>query len=151
MSTIQRKGPWDAPTVSAFLDRTRVPMRLACNGATGHPVLVSLWFVPIGDHLWCATQASAHVVEHLTRDPRCAFEVAEDSIPYRGVRGQALARLDPGRGESILRLSIERYLDDAQSQLAEWLLSRADREMAIEIEPRNLVSWDFSARMEAAA
>jgi len=149
--TIRRSGPWDGAAVAAFLANHRKPLRLACNGALGHPVLASLWFVPEGERIWCATQQTASVVEHLRRDPRCAFEVSQDESPYRGVRGQAEARLVPSRGEAVLRQSIERYLGGGQTRLAHWLLARADREVAIEIQPVTLVSWDFSDRMEAAA
>ena len=119
---MKRKGPWSEDQIEAFLATTRVPMRIACNGASGFPVLVSLWFTPLDGTLWCATQKSASVVSHLQRDGRCAFEVAEESSPYRGVRGQAIASLEDDRAESVLRLLIERYLGDSNSKLASWLL-----------------------------
>lgn len=147
---MKRKGPWSRDRAEEFLAETRVPVRIACNGASGFPVLVSLWFVPIGEALWCATQQSASVVSHLRRDGRCAFEVAEEASPYRGVRGQALASLNEDRAEPILRLLIERYLGTSNSKLAGWLLERAENETAIAIEPQTLVSWDYSGRMEPA-
>jgi len=148
---IPRKGPWTPAEIEAFLAATRVPMRIACNGAAGHPVLASLWFVPQDGRLWCATQQSASVARHLARDGRCAFEVAQDSSPYRGVRGQALAHLHPERGEDVLRLLIDRYLGDSSSSLARWLLARVRSETAIALEPIGTMSWDYSARMESAA
>jgi nitroimidazol reductase NimA-like FMN-containing flavoprotein (pyridoxamine 5'-phosphate oxidase superfamily) len=147
---MRRKGPWSQEHLERFLSEARIPLRLACNGASGAPVLASLWFVPIEGRLWCATQRSAHVVSHLSRDPRCAFEVAVDTPPYRGVRGQGLARLHDARGEPILRTLVQRYLEDSSSEFARWLLSRADRETAIEIEPRALVTWDYGRRMSPA-
>jgi hypothetical protein len=146
-----RRGPWSAIEIASYLADARVPIRLACNGASGHPVLASLWFVPVEGRLWCATQRSARVAAHLTRDPRCAFEVAAESAPYRGVRGQGRATLDARRGAEILRRLIERYLPDPRSEFAAWLLARADREVAIAIEPRSLVSWDYRERMGAGA
>jgi len=144
---LPHKGPWQPSRIQRFLDETRVPLRLACNGRAGHPVLVSLWFVPLEGKLWCATQRSAKVVSHLARDPRCAFEVAEERAPYRGVRGQADASLHDERGESILRLLVDRYLDGPEGAFARWLLARAESEAAIAIDPRNLVSWDYTRRM----
>jgi hypothetical protein len=90
-------------------------------------------------------------VSHLRRDRRCAFEVAPETAPYRGVRGQGLAELHEERGEEILRLLIDRYLEDSTSRLARWLLSRARQETAIAIEPLTLLSWDFRERMGDAA
>jgi len=145
------KGPWRMDQIERFLGEARVPLRLACNGSSGHPVLVSLWFVERSGQLWCATQRTAHVVSHLARDPRCAFEVAEETAPYRGVRGQALATLHEDRGEPVLRALIDRYLEDPHGEFARWLLARAENETAIAIEPRTLLSWDYTERMGNAA
>lgn len=143
---MKRTGPWSESDIRAFLEASRVPVRLACNGARGHPVLASLWFLPVGQELWCATQRPASIARHLHRDPRCAFEVAGDTAPYRGVRGQALARLDDARGETVLRDLIARYLPP-DSPLAPKLLSRAATETAIALSPKRVVSWDYSERM----
>jgi len=141
------KGPWSQADVDVFLAGTRVPLRLACNGASGHPVLASLWFLPREGRLWCATQRSARVASLLERDGRCAFEVAEEQAPYHGVRGQGVAVLHAGKGEAILRDLVDRYLDDPESRFARWLLARAADETAIAIEPRTMFSWDYRERM----
>jgi hypothetical protein len=145
---VTRKGPWSAEQIRRYLDEVRIPVRLACNGSSGHPVLVSLWFRADGERLWCATQRNAAAARHLRRDRRCAFEVAAERAPYRGVRGQAMATLHPDLGERELRTLIDRYLQDRSQDLARWLLARADGEVAIEIEPESLVSWDYSHRMQ---
>jgi nitroimidazol reductase NimA-like FMN-containing flavoprotein (pyridoxamine 5'-phosphate oxidase superfamily) len=142
-----QKGPWSGDRIRQFLQDIRVPIRLGCNGASGHPVLVSLWFVPLDGKLWCATPQSARVASLLGQDPRCAFEVSVEAPPYRGVRGAGLASLSPQRGEEILRILIERYLGDTRSKLASLLLARVADETAICIEPQTLVSWDYQARM----
>jgi nitroimidazol reductase NimA-like FMN-containing flavoprotein (pyridoxamine 5'-phosphate oxidase superfamily) len=144
---MRRKGPWSKNEIERFLQQARVPLRLACNGASGHPVIASLWFVPLDGSLWCATQRTASVASRLREDRRCAFEIARETAPYRGVRGQALAELHDERGEEILRLLIDRYLEDPTSRLARWLLSRVRQETAIAIEPLTLLSWDFRERM----
>jgi hypothetical protein len=144
---MKRKGPWSKNEIEEFLQHTRVPLRLACNGASGHPVIASLWFAALGDTMWCATQRTASLVSRLREDRRCAFEVAPETAPYRGVRGQGFAELHDERGEEILRLLIDRYLDDKTSRFARWLLSRARQETAIAIEPLTLLSWDYRERM----
>jgi hypothetical protein len=144
---MRRKGPWSAGQIERFLGEIRVPIRVACNGASGHPVIASLWFLPLGGKLWCATQRTARVASLLGRDPRCALEVSVETPPYRGVRGPALATLHDDRGEEILRLLIDRYLGDSTPRLASFLLSRVAQETAIAIEPEMLVSWDYGERM----
>jgi nitroimidazol reductase NimA-like FMN-containing flavoprotein (pyridoxamine 5'-phosphate oxidase superfamily) len=148
---MRQKGPWSTDQIHHFLRDFRIPVRIACNGASACPVLASLWFVLEDGKLLCATQRGASVVSLLTRDPRCAFEVSVEMPPYRGVRGTGVATLHDDRGEEILRVLIERYLGDQDSKLASFLLARVDRETAISIEPQTLVSWDYRGRMGAAA
>jgi hypothetical protein len=147
---MRQKGPWSTDQIERFLEETRVPIRLACNGASGHPVLASLWFALLDGKLWCATQRTASVASILTRDPRCAFEVSVETPPYRGVRGPGLATLHDDRGGEILNMLIERYLGDPTSRLARILLARVERETAIAIEPQTIVSWDYKERMKDA-
>jgi hypothetical protein len=148
---MKRKGPWSSDEIERFLQETRIPLRIACNGTSGHPVMASLWFVPLDGRLWCATQRSASLVPILARDPRCAFEVSVEAPPYCGVRGPGIASLHGDRGEEILRALIDRYLADSTARLARFLLARAEHEIAIAIEPKRLVSWDFKERMGEAA
>ena len=146
---MQRKGPWAPRDVDRFLEHAQIPVRLAVNGASGHPVLASLWYIQQDDKLWCATQRGSSIAASLARDPRCAFEIAPQDRPYHGIRGQALASLDDDRGEEILKLLITRYLGNASSSFARWLLSRAQNETAIALAPLTLVSWDYRKRMTA--
>ena len=148
---MRHKGPWSTDQIQAFLRDVRIPLRIACNGASGSPVLASLWFLPEGGKLWCATQRGSSVVSLLGPDPRCAFEVSVETPPYRGVRGTGVATLHDDRGEEILRVLLERYLGGTDSKLASLLLARVDRETAIAIEPQTLVSWDYQERMGASA
>ena len=132
---MRQKGPWSTDQIQRFLRDIRIPVRIACNGASGYPVLASLWFVPQDGKLWCATQRGASVMSLLTRDPRCAFEVSVEAPPYRGVRGTGIATFHDDRGEEILLTLIERYLGGRDSKLARFLVARAKRETAIAIEP----------------
>ena len=139
---MKRNTSWSMERIDQFLRETRVPLRIACNGASGHPLLASLWFVPIEGKLWCATQQTARIVSILRGDPRCAFERSVETPPYRGVRGPGIATLHPDRGEEILRTLIDRYLGDSTQPPAPLLLARVAHEVAIAIEPQKLVSWD---------
>jgi nitroimidazol reductase NimA-like FMN-containing flavoprotein (pyridoxamine 5'-phosphate oxidase superfamily) len=148
---VKRRGPWSPDQTRSFLGEARAPLRLACNGASGAPLLASLWFVAEGDRLWCATPRSARVVELLSDDPRCAFEVARDAPPYRGVRGQGRATLHDDRGPEVLERLIDRYLDDPDGDFARWLRGRDVPETAIAIDADRILTWDFAERMGDAA
>jgi nitroimidazol reductase NimA-like FMN-containing flavoprotein (pyridoxamine 5'-phosphate oxidase superfamily) len=146
-ATATIRGPWSVLEIRRFLEEVRVPVRLACNGTSGQPVLASLWVLPEDDHLWCATPRHSRIATLLYRDPACAFDVSLESVPYRGLRGQGRARLHDDRGEEILRRLIDRYLGKTKPRLARSLLSRAATETAIEIEPERLFTWDYTERM----
>jgi Pyridoxamine 5'-phosphate oxidase len=128
---------------------TVVPVRLACLTASGWPLVLSLWFLYRDRALWCASRPGARVVAHLERDARCAFEVARDTPPYRGVRGQARATVVRGEGDRLLGELIDRYLGGRASPLARRLLAGAADEVAIRVVPTRLISWDYASRMTA--
>ena len=67
--------------------------------------------------------------------------------PYRGVRGTAKAEILADRAPDMLPRLIERYLGDAPSPLADWLLSRLDREVAIRLHDLRVTSFDYTPRM----
>ncbi len=141
-------GPWSREQIDAHLAATLVPLRLAYASPSGHPQLLSLWFVWHEDAIWCATSSSALLVKRLELDPRCGFEVAPDAPPYHGVRGRGVASLDSARGAEILELLIDRYLGTRESPFARWLIARSATEVAIRVAPSSLSSWDFAARMK---
>jgi len=139
---------WSAPQIRQFLVQTEIPVRLACLADQGRPLLCSLWFLYDDDAIWCATPRSARLAGILARDPRCAFEIAGDLMPYRGVRGQGTATLSRAAGPAVLLRLIDRYLHSRDSGFARWLVARQDDEVAIRIDPDWLTSWDFSTRMQ---
>lgn len=139
-------GPWDRSQIEAFLDETVIPIRIASAGRTS-PLVQSLWFLHDEGALWCCTQAEAVLTRRLTSNPRCGFEVSGDQPPYRGVRGTARAEILPTRAADMLPRLIHRYLGDSPGPLADWLMSRLDREVAIRLHSLRVTSFDFSSRM----
>ena len=144
---VRYSGPWSPAQVNAYLDETVIPIRLSCVDRSGWPRVFSLWYLRRGGEICCSTQAKALIASALDANPRCAFEIAADRPPYRGVRGRGLATVEPQPPEEILRLLIQRYLGDEKSSLARWLLSRRATEVAIRIVPSYLHSWDYTRRM----
>lgn len=133
-----------------FLAEARIPMRLAANTDTGFPVVLSLWFSFEGDELFAAVHRDARIAKRLKDDPRCAFEIASDEPPYRGVRGQAMARLEPEGAGELLEGLLDRYLGSTDSSLGRFLLARADEELVVRLRPTWIASWDYTRRMEDA-
>jgi hypothetical protein len=144
---VRSGSAWSAAGIRQYLAAAEIPVRLACLATGGTPLLCSLWFLCDDDAIWCATPHSARLAVLLQRDPRCAFEVAGDLMPYRGVRGQGVARLSRADGPAVLLRLIDRYLHSRESAFARWLMSRQQDEVAIRIDPEWLTAWDFSSRM----
>jgi len=136
---------------SEYLDSMKIPLRLSCTTQSGWPVVVSLWYLFQDDVLKCATQKSARVVAYLEKNPRCGFEIAEDRMPYCGIRGQARASIDVQAGGEVLEKLLTRYLDGVDNPLGEDLLSKQDTEVAIILKPVKVFTWDFSDRMKTVS
>lgn len=141
------RNNWSSDAVARFIDESVIPLRFSCIAQSGYPLIVSLWFMRDGERIYCATQSSAAIVEHVAADDRCAFEIASEQPPYRGVRGQGHARVRPELGGTVLDSLIDRYLGDRNSKLARSLSSKRSSEVAIEIVPARTMTWDYSSRM----
>jgi nitroimidazol reductase NimA-like FMN-containing flavoprotein (pyridoxamine 5'-phosphate oxidase superfamily) len=140
-------GSFGRDEVAAFLDDAVIPLRLACVAPSGWPVVVSLWFARRGDELVCATQRSSSLVRALEHDLRCAFEVAGEEPPYRGVRGRARVTIEPDEGLATLSELVARYLGGTDGAFARRLLGRTAPEVVLRLDPTEISSWDYSRRM----
>lgn len=130
-----------------FLSTQDSPIRLAVIDDDGFPIVCSLWFILNDDHILCASHASAKIIRVLKKNPNCAFEVSINEMPYKGVRGKAIASLEKDSDGLVLGRLLERYVGNSQPSLKKWLLSRSQDEYAIRLEIKTMSTWDFSARM----
>ena len=146
---ISESSAWSQDKLVSYLENTAIPMRLAASGDE-FPSICSLWFAfdPVREVIICASHESSQLVKLLTKNAKCAFEIAPNEPPYKGVRGRGEVTLTRIDVEKTLRKLIGRYLGDSNHSLAQWLLSRADQEYVIEIKPSWITSWDYGHRME---
>ena len=133
-----------------FLENADIPIRLAVHTESGWPIVMSLWFLYKQGNFYCATIKSAKIIKYARKDNRCAFEIARDSPPYKGIRGQGRIKIDLKKGDIILEALLDKYNVRTDSKLAKFLLSRIKDEVALIIKPNQLYSWDFSKRMKNA-
>jgi hypothetical protein len=140
-------GPWSSEEIQRFLKETTIPMQIAVNDTNTNPLLISLWFISDGLSLWCATQSSAKILRHMQSHPVCGFQISPETMPYRGVRGQAKVTLSDDDGPRVLETVVDKYIDEQESDFSRWLLARKDTEIAIKLEPLKITSWDYSPRM----
>jgi nitroimidazol reductase NimA-like FMN-containing flavoprotein (pyridoxamine 5'-phosphate oxidase superfamily) len=114
----------------------------------GFPCVMSLWYTCIDNKLYCATQKTSKIVSYLEKNDSCAFEIAADSPPYKGVRGYGTATIIKELGNDILEILIKKYLGNMDSTLSKFLKSKSDGEVAIEITTHQISSYDYSKRMK---
>jgi len=124
-----------------------IPIRIAFIKPTGVPSVISLWYEQINGKIYCATQKTAKIVSYLQNNPCCGFELATDKPPYRGIRGEAVAKITDN-GSEILEILIEKYLGDKESNLSNFLRRNSNTEVAIEITPEKFYNYDYSQRMK---
>ena len=141
------RGPWDSSQVRAFLDEVTIPMRIGVVASSGRPIVLSVWFLRDGDHIIGATRPTSTLIKCLTRNPECGFEIAADSLPYRGVRGSATVEIEHSSGARVLDELLLRYLGSLETPLGKKLRSQSDDEVSFILKPSRLVSWDYSERM----
>ncbi|KAA3662705.1 MAG: hypothetical protein DWQ04_12715 [Chloroflexi bacterium] len=141
----------DPVSLNDYYEKTKIPLRLSCVTKSGWPMVLSLWYLFEDGVLYCATPQNARVVTYLQAEPRCAFEIAADTPPYCGVRGQALAAIDDQRGIEILERLLVRYTGNIDNSLAQNLLTRAVPEVAIQLVPQRIHTWNFTNRMAASS
>ena len=144
------RGPWSHGEVADFLVASVIPMRISVETDSGWPIVLSLWFAPDGLELVAATRPTSTLVRCLERRPRCGFEVAGDTPPYRGVRGRATVELDRAAGSATLDRLLVRYLGGLDSPLADTLRASADDEVCLRLQPVALTTWDFRHRMASS-
>ncbi len=144
---MQIKGPWSERQIDEFLTGATFPLRLATVGKDGFPRVVSVWYIADGLTLQCVSHRDSQLVKLLRGNDRVGFEVAPNEPPYHGVRGQGNATLVPLGERDTLDSLIDRYLGGRESTVANWLLSRREEEMLIQIAPTRLFSWDYRERM----
>lgn len=148
MTEIRKDSAMNQAEIADFMRECVIPVRLACISSNQQPLVCSLWFLYDDGAVWCATKQTASVVKFLQRNPACGLEVAPETMPYKGVRGQGEAELLPEQGLPMLLRLIDRYLGTRETNFAKWLIAQADDEVAIRIVPDWLNAWDFSARMQ---
>jgi len=137
----------DSTNFKEIAEDTKIPIRLSFLKTSGVPGILSLWYLKIDGKIYCATQKTAKIVSYLQKNPDCAFEISSDKPPYKGTRGEGKAKILEDMGENVLYQLIEKYLGKKESTLSQFLKSKAESEVAIEITPNKIFYFDYSRRM----
>ena len=134
--------------IDQMLHDSKIPIRIAFIKPNKFPNVISLWYENINGKIYCATQKSAKIVSYLRKNPYCGFEIATDKPPYKGVRGNGVAKILDDKGQEILDILMTKYLGDKESILSKYLKKNSKEEVAIEITPEKIFNYDYSKRMK---
>jgi len=148
---VSQKSSWNETEIGDYLKKTVIPMRIAITDGA-FPTICSLWFDydPVQGVLICATHVRSQIARLITKNPRCAFEIAANTPPYCGVRGKAVIEGDASAAAQSLPRLIKRYMGDSNAGLGKWLMSRVDEELELRLKPVWISAWDYGQRMEPA-
>ena len=135
MGDLKITGPWSMPDIETFFAQAAIPMRLSVISKAGWPVVL------------CTSRGHSKVILFLRSNPRCGLEIAGESPPYHGVRGQGAATISKEGGAALLERLADRYIGQVETPFRKWLLAGAEEEVAITITPIRLMSWDYRNRM----
>lgn len=125
----------------------KIPIRIAFIKPNGSPSVISLWYVIIDKRIYCATQNTAKIVSYFQKNPICGFEIAADTPPYKGIRGEGVVKISKEKGKHVLNILMQKYLGKKNSTLSQFLKANSKSEVAIEIIPQRIVCYDYSKRM----
>ncbi len=145
---LNKSSAWSEAEIRSFLTASTIPLRIATS-TDSYPTLCSVWYMfdENNDDLLCVSHENSQLVSDLMANAQCAFEIAPNEPPYRGVRGKAVVTLSKDHARETLSTVIPRYLGDTDSRLAKWLIGRSDEEYVLRLTPVQLTSWDYSERM----
>ncbi len=86
----------------------------------------------------------------LTNPDKIYFSIDDESYPYRGVKGKAIALIseDIRKNLSIIKKINMKYLGTLEHPLAKMILKNTKKgtETVIEIAPKFFSAWDFKSK-----
>jgi nitroimidazol reductase NimA-like FMN-containing flavoprotein (pyridoxamine 5'-phosphate oxidase superfamily) len=135
--------------IKAFLDAKPGWIVLSTIGRHGYPHSVPLGYFRLGNDIYLGCRAGTQKVKNIARNPRVSLVldsgVTRQAIKGVMIQGHATVHTAP---ETVLRLS------RAAARLrgvAEDALPREPRPGVayIQVEPRHIISWDYSQDAEA--
>lgn len=129
------------------LDEKKIPIRLGLMRPNGFPLVISLWYFVDNEKIYCATKKDSKIVKYLKNNPKCSFEIASDNMPYRGIRGYGICQINNENGTLVLDKLMNKYLNENQNKLKQYLIHDNYREIALEIIPYYVSNYDYTKRM----
>jgi len=140
--------------VKKFLDTSKLNIQLATTNEKGYPNIQPVWFYYDEDSgkIYVGTQKTTKKVQNIRENPeKIYFSIDDESFPYKGVKGRALANIseDISKNMKIMEKINLKYLGTLEHPLAKMLMENTQKgnEIVIELTPIYFSAWDFGKSM----
>jgi nitroimidazol reductase NimA-like FMN-containing flavoprotein (pyridoxamine 5'-phosphate oxidase superfamily) len=140
--------------VNNFL-QSKLNIQIATIDEEGYPIIHPIWFLYDNDSgkIYITTSKISRKTQNIQRNlDRVYFSIDDENIPYKGVKGRAVARIseDMQKNLSIVEKINLKYLGTLEHPLAKRIIenTRSGNQAVIEITPRFFSAWDFSKAEE---
>jgi len=137
---------------SKELLRSRIPARLAYVWADGTPRVIPIWFHWNGQEFVLGTPEKAPKLKALTKNPKVALTIDDNSFPHKVLLVRGSARLQSVNGiVPEYALAAERYLGDQEGKTwVQQLASMIQNMVRITVTPEWVGLLDFQTRFPSA-
>lgn len=143
--------PVTEPEVEKFLSESRLNVQIATLDDEGYPTVYPIWFLYDRDsgRIYCSTGKQTRKIENIRKHTdRVYFSIDDESVPYKGVKGRAEARIieGPDRVLPVVQKINLKYLGTNDDPLAQRLIGNAKKgdQVIIELTPKYFSAWDFA-------
>jgi|SRR5579864_1023315 len=132
--------------------QSKIPARLAYVWTDGTPRVVPIWFHWNGSEFVMGTPAKAPKLKALTKNPKVAITIDDNTFPHKVLLVRGTARLEPMKQVvPEYALAAERYFGAQQGKAWVAQLSSMVSEMVrITIKPEWVGLLDFQTRFPSA-
>jgi hypothetical protein len=131
---------------------SRIPARLAYVWEDGTPRVIPIWFHWNGQEFVLATPEKAPKLKALTKNPKVALTIDDNSFPHKVLLVRGRARLEAVNGiVPEYALAADRYLGDQQGKTwVQQLASMIQNMVRITVTPEWVGLLDFQTRFPSA-
>ncbi|MFQ5761919.1 MAG: pyridoxamine 5'-phosphate oxidase family protein [Candidatus Bathyarchaeia archaeon] len=150
-----RAAPFYAPMMEEearrFLTETKTLLRIGTIGPGSYPDVHVVWYTFQNDKIYTTTVKGNKKYRNLQANSKVGFSIDTEAAPYKGVRGRAKATVidDSKVSGEILTKNVLKYMGTVDSPPAKAILSLIPQEVAIELTPSYLATWDASKKPKA--
>src|SRR5919198_5384419 len=137
--------------VNQFLENSKLNIQLATVDEEGYPNIQPVWFFYDKDvgKIYAGTSKRSKKVQNMQRNPdKTYFSIDDESFPYKGVKGKAVASIseDISKNIRIMEKINLKYLGTLEHAWANNIMenTRNGTEIVIELTPTYFSAWDFS-------